>query len=210
MRKILTLLFAMLVAGAMAFAQSGNTGSQSSMTQSSNSDSQQMSSDQSSMNQSAMNHMSDQQFAKMAAQGNAAEVAAGQMAQQKASSDQVKQFGQTLVTDHSKSNDKLQEAASKDNMQLPSEPSAKQQQEAQKLQSMSGHEFDRAFLKNEIRDHRKDIREYEQEANSGQNQQLKQYAKESLPTLKKHLHMAESALDAIGGNSSSSSSSSGK
>lgn len=153
-----------------------------------------------------MKNMSDQQFAKMAAQGNAAEVAAGHMAQQKASNDQVKQLGQTLVTDHSKSNDKLQEAASKDNMQLPSQPNEMQQQEAQKLQDMSGKQFDRAFLKNEIRDHHKDIRAYEQEANSGQNPQLKQYAKDCLPVLKKHLQMAESALDSMGGNSNSSSS----
>src|SRR4051794_36516517 len=54
---------------------------------------------------------SDQHFVMDAAKGGLAEVELGQLASQKASSDQVKQFAQRMVTDHGKANDELKSLA---------------------------------------------------------------------------------------------------
>jgi putative membrane protein len=54
-----------------------------------------------------------------------------------------------------------------------------------------GRKFDSEFLEDSAKDHREDIAEFEKEANSGQDQALKNFASMSLPTLRTHLEMAE-------------------
>lgn len=134
----------------------------------------------------------DESFADTAAQGGLAEVAMGQLAQQKASSQAVKQFGQTLVDDHTQSNRELQQIAKQEDIGLPTQPSANDVSEKQKLQGLSSGEFDRQFVQGEVKDHQKDIALFEQEARSGKNDALKSYAEKSLPVLKKHLQIAQS------------------
>jgi putative membrane protein len=56
---------------------------------------------------------------------------------------------------------------------------------------LSGEAFDRAFAKNMVDDHKKDIRTYEKEAKKS-NDPAAGYANEALPTLKKHLEAAQS------------------
>jgi putative membrane protein len=119
-------------------------------------------------------------------------VQVGQLAEQKAASPQVKQFGQTLVQDHTQSNEQLQQIANQQGMTLPSQPSEDEQSEAQKLQSLSGKQFDQQFTQNEIKDHQKDIAMFTQEAQDGKDGALKAYAQKSLPILRKHLQIAES------------------
>ena len=64
----------------------------------------------------------DKLFMRKAARGGKAEVELGKLAQEKASSPEVKQFGQRMVTDHSKANEKLQSVASSKGVDLPKEP----------------------------------------------------------------------------------------
>lgn len=134
----------------------------------------------------------DQGFATKAAQGGLAEVETGQLVQSKPGSQPVKQFAQTLVQDHSKANQELQEIAQQENVQLPSQPSEEQRMQMRKLQDLSGSALDRQFVRDEITDHKKTITLFEQEAKSGTNSALKAYAEKSLPVLRKHLQMAES------------------
>ena len=68
---------------------------------------------------SAGQTMADTKFMKEAAQGGMAEVALGQLAVEKASNADVKKFGQRMVDDHSKANDKLKQLASQKNVALP-------------------------------------------------------------------------------------------
>ena len=62
----------------------------------------------------------DKTFMKKAAKGGTMEVAMGQVAEQKAQSEDVKSFGKRMVTDHGKANDELKSIASKKGVQLPS------------------------------------------------------------------------------------------
>jgi putative membrane protein len=134
----------------------------------------------------------DQSFADAAAQSGIAEVQMGHLAEQKAASPAVKQFGQTLVADHTQSNQELQQTAQQKNIQLPTQPNQNQKSEAQKLQGLSGGEFDRQFVQDEIKDHQKAISLFQQEVQSGKDGTMKAYAEKSLPVLKRHLQIAES------------------
>ncbi len=132
----------------------------------------------------------DQHFVTEAIQGDLAEIKMGQLAQQNGQSDQVKQFGKTLEQDHSDHLQKAQQIAQQNGMRVPDEPTAKQQANYEHMSSMSGAKFDSAFAKDMVQDHQKDIGKYDKEASSGST--LSDFAKQTLPVLKKHLQMAES------------------
>ena len=133
----------------------------------------------------------NQAFIKKAIEGNLAEVAVGQLAQQKGSSDGVKSFGRQLETDHSTANQKAISVATSLNVMPPGEPNKQQKEIHQKLSRLSGAAFDREFVKNMVTDHKKDIAEYEKEAKR-QNDPAATYASETLPTLHNHMQMVQS------------------
>lgn len=135
----------------------------------------------------------DAMFAKKAAEGGMAEVKLGELAQQKASSPQVKQFAQRMVTDHTKANSQLKEAAAQDNIAVPATLDSKDQATYEKLSKLSGSQFDREYIKGEVSDHQKDISEFKKEANSGSNPNIKSFAAQTLPTLQEHLSLAKRA-----------------
>lgn len=108
-----------------------------------------------------------------------------------------------MVTDHSEVNDKLQAAASKQGVNVPSEMNSEDQATFDKLSKLSGPEFDRAYMANMVRDHKKDINEFEREAKTGKVSAIRQFAQETLPTLREHLQMTEKAEKSISSTSSS-------
>jgi putative membrane protein len=108
----------------------------------------------------------DRKFAREAAQGGLAEVELGRLATQKGQSDQVKQFGQRMIDDHTKANDQLKSVAAKDNITVPTSIDAKDQALKDKLSGLSGAEFDRNYMRSMVKDHEKDISEFQKEANS--------------------------------------------
>jgi putative membrane protein len=133
----------------------------------------------------------DKTFIRKAAQGGMAEVELGKLAQQQGSDQAVKDFGQRMVTDHQQANDKLMALAQSMNVQLPTSLDKKDQKELDKLKGLNGAAFDKAYARAMRKDHRMDIREFEHEAKSGKDTQVKQFAETTLPTLKDHLAMAE-------------------
>ncbi len=132
----------------------------------------------------------DAVFAKKAAAGGMAEVKLGQLAQEKGSSDAVKTFGKRMETDHSKAGDELKKVASKNNINLPSGMNRKDQATCERLSKLSGAEFDRAYAQDMVTDHQEDIAEFKKEASAGQNDDLKNFASSTLPTLEDHLKQA--------------------
>ncbi len=150
------------------------------------------------MGASKMGSMQDQKFAKNAAAGGMAEVQLGQLALTKAENQKVKDFGQKMVDDHTKANDDLKAVAAQKNMTLPTTVMPKDQALMDKLSKMSGASFDKAYMSAMMKDHQKDISDFQQEANSGQDSDLKAFAAKTLPTLKSHMDMAKDASSAVG------------
>ncbi|SRR5581483_11570782 len=134
----------------------------------------------------------DQEFVKKAAQGGMAEVELGKLAAQNASSDEVKKFGQRMVDDHGKANDQLKQLAGSKGVTLPADLTAKDQALKDRLSKLSGEEFDRAYMKNMVRDHKKDVAEFKKESTSAKDNDVKSFASQTLPTLEDHLKQAQS------------------
>jgi len=153
----------------------------------------------------------DKKFIEEAARGGMAEIQLGQLAQQKASNDQVKQFASRMVTDHNKANDQLKKVAQDKGITPPSSLDKDAQKEYDKLSKMSGADFDREYMSHMVKDHKKDVSEFRSEARSASDPQVKDFAASTLPTIEQHLQMAQSTESAVknegkSGKSASSSS----
>jgi putative membrane protein len=141
---------------------------------------------------------SDETFLKKAAAGGMAEVQFGELAQKNASSSAVKQFGERMVTDHTKMGDEVKSLAGSKGVTLPSQMEAKEKAEYDRLSKKTGAEFDRDYMSMMVKDHMQDIQEFQNEANSGQDPDVKALAAKALPTLREHLRMAENAEKQVG------------
>lgn len=135
--------------------------------------------------------MDNATFVKQAIGGDLAEVKLGELAQSKSQNPQVQNFGQTLVTDHNAHKSKAETIAQQIGVTPPSKPPKEAQQEYDKLSKMSGNKFDQAFVDYMVKDHKKDVKEFSTEAKETKDQHVAQFASETIPTLQKHLQIAE-------------------
>jgi putative membrane protein len=140
----------------------------------------------------------DATFVKKAADGGMAEVTLAKLAQEKASSADVKSFAAKLEKDHSQANDELKEVASKKNITLPAGPSKNHQALHDKLAKLSGAEFDKAYVAAMLDDHQKDVREFSRVASGSGDADVKAFAAKTLPTLKDHLQQVQDLSKTIG------------
>ncbi|MBV8710108.1 MAG: DUF4142 domain-containing protein [Acidobacteriaceae bacterium] len=135
--------------------------------------------------------MDDKKFLRDAALGGMTEVELGKLATQKSSRDDVKQFGQKMVDDHTKANDRLKQIAGQENIPVPDTLDSKHQSRIDKLSKLSGADFDKAYIKDQLKDHQTDVREFNTEAQSGTDPNIKSFAANTLPTLQHHLDMVK-------------------
>ena len=134
----------------------------------------------------------DQAFMMKAAQGGMAEVELGNVAKSNAENQAVKDFGQRMIDDHTKANDELKSIAEQKGVTLPTSLDAKDQATKDKLSGEHGAAFDRAYMADMVKDHKKDIAEFQREANNGKDPDVKAFAQKTLPVLREHLRLAES------------------
>ena len=121
----------------------------------------------------------DKTFMKKAAKGGMLEVAIGNLAEQKAQSEDIKSFGKRMVTDHSKANDELKSIASQKGAQLPAkEPNIK-------------WTSDKAYVDTMVRDHEKDLAEFKEQASSATDPDVKKFADDTAKMIKEHLDLAK-------------------
>ncbi|WP_263356121.1 DUF4142 domain-containing protein [Acidicapsa ligni] len=131
----------------------------------------------------------DKQFVKEALMGGMAEVQLGQLATQKGSSDDVKQFGQKMIEDHTKLGDQMKEVASQIGVTAPTTVSPKDQATMTRLQGLSGDEFDKAYIRVMVRGHEKDLQAFKTEASSGTSPVVKNAASQGSQVVSAHLDM---------------------
>jgi putative membrane protein len=133
----------------------------------------------------------DEAFLKKAAIGDAAEVQLGQMAEQKASNPKVKGFGQRMVKDHSQNDDLLTSVAEEQHIPLPTELDPEHKNAKDALSKKNGTQFDQNYMTMMVHEHQKTVAMFQHEAQTSQDQTIKQFAKSSLPTLQSHLQEAQ-------------------
>ena len=206
MKKFLVHGIAVVALSATAFAQSGQTPAQprTPTTPQTPATTPQTSTPKPQTSANSRSTNPDAAFVMEAARGGMSEVALGELARQKASSDEVKQFGQRMVTDHGKANDELKALAGEKSITLPTEVSAQQKALHDRLEKLSGAEFDRAYMKEMVSDHQKDVAAFRKESQSGKDPEIKAWAGKTLPTLEAHLKEAQSANKAVGTSGKSS------
>jgi putative membrane protein len=136
--------------------------------------------------------MTDQQFVDFAAQTDMVEANLGQLAQTAASSQQVKDYAQMLVTDHTKDFNQLYEIAHLNNLNRPDAIDAELDKKMiDPFQKLQGAAFDHRYIQGMIAGHTQAIAIYKKEAADAQNPALKAYAEQTLPVLQKHLDGAK-------------------
>ena len=134
----------------------------------------------------------EERFMKEAASGGLMEVELGKFAAEKGSHQRVKEFGKRMQADHSKANAQLKKIASSKGVDLPTQPSGEHKSTMDKLTKLSGAEFDREYMEAMVDDHKEDIEKFQTQADKGKDPELKKFASETLPILKKHLELAQS------------------
>ena len=143
----------------------------------------------------AGNQMVDQKtrdFVNDAATGGMMEVELGNLATQKAKSQRVKDFGRMMVDDHTNANNNLKEIASRKNIDVPAVITDDQKKDMDKLSKKSGADFDKAYVDMMVEDHKKDIAAFKKAAGTVSDNDIKNFATTTLPTLQKHLDSIQS------------------
>jgi putative membrane protein len=133
----------------------------------------------------------DAKFIREAAEGNNAEIQMGQMVAQRTQDPQVRAYADKLVRDHTQANRELRQIAESRGIDMPQGPSRSDERSMRRMQAMNGRELDREAVDHWVKDHKKDIKEYDKEARRASDPQVKQYATMSLPTLRDHLSNAK-------------------
>jgi putative membrane protein len=121
----------------------------------------------------------DKTFMRKAARGGTMEVAMGKLAEQKAQSEDVKSFGKRMVSDHSKANDELKSIAGKKGVKLPTKkPTPK-------------WASDKAYMNLMVKDHEKDLAEFQQAAKTASDPDVKKFAEDTSKMVQEHLDLAK-------------------
>lgn len=138
----------------------------------------------------------DESFYKEAAADGLTEIEQGKIAQGKGQSQDVKEFAQMMVRDHSAANDRLKAIASIKGIELPNSPNVGQTLAIGKLNLLSGESFDKSYVKGMVKDHQEDITAFEKEVRTGKDSDARQFAAATLVTLKMHLNQIQSVAAA--------------
>jgi putative membrane protein len=133
----------------------------------------------------------DYSFVTDASRGGMEEVQLGELAKQKAGSPAVRDFGQRMISDHQKANDDLKQIVQKKGALVPASLSHHETSRLDRLQKLSGADFDKAYMSDMVSDHKKDVKEFEKATKNLSDPELKAFAEKTLPTLQEHLTQAQ-------------------
>jgi putative membrane protein len=138
----------------------------------------------------------DQDFLVKAASGGLMEVQLGKLTAEKSASASVKEFGQKMVTEHSKLNDELRALAAQKNITIPSTPGEDEMKDINKLtDAKMGRDFDKDYMALMVDDHKNDLDKFEKAATDCKDPDIKAFAAKYVPTLKQHLDAAQAIRD---------------
>ena len=129
-------------------------------------------------------------FVEEAAQSGITEIESGNLALEKSSDAEVKQFATRMIEDHRKANDELTALATKLGLEVPDEASLVAKAKKMLLE-IRDDSFDEAYANNQVMAHEKAVALFRQEAESSESPELKAFAQKTLPKLEHHLEMAK-------------------
>jgi putative membrane protein len=131
----------------------------------------------------------DRNFISQAAYGSLAEVDLGELAQKQASNAQVKDFGGRMVADHTQMNKDLVALASNKGVTPPSSADPGREAISDMLEQLSGPDFDRQYIPQQLADHETTLTLFQGQARRGQDVELRQFAERYTPVIQRHVEM---------------------
>ena len=135
----------------------------------------------------AMINADTKDFANKAATGGMAEVELGKLAEQKATSQQVKDFAKMMVDDHTLANNTFKTLATSKSIELPAAVTDEQRKDIDALSKKSGKDFDKSYVDMMVDDHKATIMEFKTAEGKVSDNDVKNFITFTLPTLQKHL-----------------------
>jgi len=144
--------------------------------------------------------VNDQEFVMKAAASGLAEVNLSTEALTRASNASVRKFAQKMVDDHMKANKELIDLANKKGWKVAAKMDAKHEKLSAKLLKLSGNEFDRAFMSAQVKDHVEAVSLFERASKGAKDEELRAWAKKTLPHLREHLKMARDVAGSVTGD----------
>jgi putative membrane protein len=193
-KKAVAVAGALALCGSMGLAQQPGAGAgagQSPNQTSPGQTSPNMNPEMNGMQQAGQTSPMDKMFVQKAMQGGLAEVQLGQLTLQKSNNEQVKQFAQRMIDDHTKLNDQMKPIAQQAGVPVPQQVSKKDRATLAKMQALSGTDYDQAYIKGMIKDHKQDLSEFQTEASSGQDPNVKDAAAQGSKVIAQHLQMIQ-------------------
>lgn len=139
---------------------------------------------------------SDKRFVTKAADDGQDEVAIAQLAAEKASNPDVRDFAQKLVQDHTQVNSELMSIANTKNVKLDKDDSTKDRS-YRRLSKASGQDFDREFVEHMVDEHEKDIKMFEKAASNAKDPEVREFASKHIDHLRQHLAQAQQLQQSI-------------
>ncbi len=140
----------------------------------------------------------DKTFVMKASQGGMTEVAAAKVALANSQNEKVKEFAQKMIDDHTKANMELMDLAKTKDLEVPATLDEKHEKMVEKMKGMMGADFDKAYIKDMVKDHKMTVDLFEKEAANGDDSSLKEWASKTLPTLKEHQTMVMAMSEGMG------------
>ncbi|MCW3091622.1 MAG: outer membrane protein [Ferruginibacter sp.] len=134
----------------------------------------------------------DRNFMTSVAYANVNEIDFAQLALTKSANDSVKNFAQMMITDHTNAKTALDSLGSRYAISLPAGIDSAHSAMKTQLMALSGYGFDTAYMNGQINDHNATISLFQNEVNSGNNSDIKNYATRNLPNLQMHKQHADS------------------
>jgi putative membrane protein len=135
---------------------------------------------------------------KEAAKMNLTTIKFAQLAAQKAESEELKRFSQTLESDHKRAQTQLEPIAKKYNVTFPTTLDAKCEEEIAKLQALSGREFDKEFAKSAVEGHAMALAHLQKASKEAKDADVAQYTRDLLARVKDHQQRAREVAKTVG------------
>lgn len=134
----------------------------------------------------------DQNLMHEIARSNLAEIETGKIALTQSKNDQVREFAQKMIDDHTQAQQELEQLAQAKGVTLPTEPDSKHQAQAKKMRALEGAKFDKQYIaQGGLSDHQKTHRMLERGQTRAEDPELKALVEKMTPIVGQHLTMAQ-------------------
>lgn len=187
MKKVLATL--MICSSALCFVACGNNNAE-------NKDSVDSSKEANKEKFDSTNIEGDTKFAVALADGGMMEIESSKLALEKATAANVKDFAKMMVNDHTGAAAELKDVAAKKNISLPSQLSDDKQKKYSDLSAKKGADFDKAYIDLMVSEHEDAVKALQNEADKGNDADLRAWAAGKLPVIQHHLEVIKSIKDA--------------